>query len=283
LNSIDPLGQPGAEHLGLLVDYIKETYAGTTQRVHRLLQNGDTTYDLLWALFKPNTVAYTTCAGTQKPRGIKYESGEERTMSNGVEYFHIKGRYLDFDGKALGEVSIATGILKFRGSKPITSLEIFPLQYHPSKNQVEANLINCGRKFLSLTGVQHLQYEGKAFQMKKGEAIAMSVESKIMVDHALFLKTNPNYSRPSINQVANKRLGDSDIVDLWDLFDDDPASSQPDQVKLHARDLGDAKDEDLLICSPTVLGFSLHDKLWCMNPLPAPLCSCHKVCITVLT
>jgi hypothetical protein len=67
------------------------------------------------------------CPGTKKPRYIKYDFGKERTMSDGVVYFHIKGHYVDFNGKVFGEVSIDTGILKFRGSKPINSLDVFPL------------------------------------------------------------------------------------------------------------------------------------------------------------
>ena len=81
----------------------------------------------LWALFKPSTFAYTTCPGTKKPRCIKYDFGEEKTMPNGMEYFHIGGRYVDFSGKVFGEVSAETGILRYRGSVPINSLDVFLL------------------------------------------------------------------------------------------------------------------------------------------------------------
>lgn len=78
-------------------------------------------------------------------------------------YFHIKGRYVDFNGKVFGKVPINTGILKFRGSKPINSLDIFPLQYHENVDQVRAELVKCGQKFGSLKSVGHLQYSGTAF------------------------------------------------------------------------------------------------------------------------
>jgi hypothetical protein len=48
-------------------------------------------------------------------------------MSNKVIYFYIRGHYIDFDKKVFSEVFINMGILKFRGSKPINSLNIFPL------------------------------------------------------------------------------------------------------------------------------------------------------------
>jgi hypothetical protein len=120
-NSTDPLDPTCAEHLDLLIRHIKTTYADTRTRLLPLFMSGEIPYDLLWALFKPNTIAYTTCPETKKPRCIKYDFSEERTTSYGAEYFHIGGRYVDFDGKVFGKVSIQTGILKFRGSVPINS------------------------------------------------------------------------------------------------------------------------------------------------------------------
>ena len=54
------------KHLDLLVDFIKTTYKFTAQRLHSLLESGEITYDLLWALFKPNSTIYSTCFGTEK-------------------------------------------------------------------------------------------------------------------------------------------------------------------------------------------------------------------------
>ena len=52
------------EHLDLLLDFIKTAYASTTERLGPLLEKDQITYDLLWTLFKPNTLAYTKCFGT---------------------------------------------------------------------------------------------------------------------------------------------------------------------------------------------------------------------------
>ena len=211
-----------------------------------------------------------TCPGTKKPRCIKYDFGEERATSDRVVYFHIKGRYIGFNGKVFGEVPINTGILKFRGSKPINSLDVFPLRYHENVGHIRAELVKYGQKFGSLKSVRHLQYSGTAFQVVRGEAVATSISSRIMVDAAQFRKINPNYARPSIIRAANSRWHDSNPVDLW--FDDGgppppPPSPRADQVKVDDVDV-DMQDEDnLIICSPTVLGYSLNDKLWCKNPV----------------
>jgi hypothetical protein len=269
--STNPLDPTCAKHLDLLIQHLRATYTDTVTRLSPLLIGGEIPYDLLWALFKPNTFAYTTCPGTKKPRCIKYDFGEERTTSDEVAYFYIKGRYVDFDGRVFGEVSMDMGILKFRGSKPINSLDIFPLQYHNNADQVRAELVKCGQKFSSLNSVGHLQYSGKAFQVVKGEPVATSISSRIMIDAAQFRKINPNYARPSIIKAANSRRNDSSFIDLW--FDDGPPPPPPppraDQVKIDDVDVDiDMQEEDnLIICSPTVLGYSLHDKLWCKNPV----------------
>jgi len=117
-------------HLDLLIKYIKEAYETTTQQLIPLLDNGEITYDLLWALFKPDSVVYATCSGTQKPRCIRYDFGEEITKDD-TQYFQIEGRYFDFDGNIFGETLVEGGIAKFRGARLINTLGIFPLSYHP--------------------------------------------------------------------------------------------------------------------------------------------------------
>ena len=143
------------KYFNLLVDLLKKTYTSITKRLTALLKGHEITYDLLWALFKPNIVVYTTYYSTGKPRYIKYYFGEERKMDNNVKYFHLEYYYVDFDSKASGETSIELAIIKFRGTKRINSLDAFPLEYHPNKNEIKAHLVEYSRKFMSLIGVHH--------------------------------------------------------------------------------------------------------------------------------
>jgi hypothetical protein len=138
--------------MSLAREITPSSYADLTQRLSVLLKAKEITYDLLWALFKANTLVYTTCEGTEKPRCIKYESAAEETTQSGVEYFHIKGSYLDFDRNILGRVPIKTAILKFVRSKPVNSLEAFPLYHHEEEESIKKQLVECGRRFCSLRG-----------------------------------------------------------------------------------------------------------------------------------
>jgi hypothetical protein len=40
------------------------------------------TYDLLWTLFKPNTLAYAKCFGIDQPRCVRYELGKRPYQFN---------------------------------------------------------------------------------------------------------------------------------------------------------------------------------------------------------
>ena len=89
-----------------------------------------------------------------------------------------------------------------------------------------------------------------------------------MIDAAQFRKINPNYARPSLIRAANSRRHDSNSIELW--FNDDGGPPPPPravEVKVDDVDV-DMQDEDnLIICSLTVLGYSLNDKLWRKNPV----------------
>jgi hypothetical protein len=93
--------------------------------------------------------------------------------------------------------------------------------------------------------------------MKKNKPVEIIINSRIMVDAAMFQEINPNYTRPSIFKSDNS-------VDVWLIGDKLDESAMETSINLDA-----LTDEDLLICSPTVLGFSLNDKLWCKSCAPA--------------
>ena len=241
------------KHLNLLVDHIKDAYTSIGGRVTSLLACGEITYDVLWALFKPNDIVYGTCLGTQKPRCVIFDSGEVKKLDDGTEYFHIEGRYLDFDGKNFGHASTALGIFKFRGTKRIDKLEAFPLKYHPNEKEVRRQLTDCGKKFLTLGGSHLRHYDGVAFIMERGKINRVSVSGRIMVDGQLFLETNPNYTKPRVDELRK-----SDSFDGLFIFD----MLTADKIKANALGPSEMTENNLLTCSPTIPGFSFGTKKW---------------------
>jgi hypothetical protein len=98
--------------------------------------------------------------------------------------------------------------------------------------------------------------------MKKKAPVKVVVDRRIMVDAAYFREANPNYARPSINDPD--RAGPPAPPGVtWVVFGpEDTRNRSSDSVRSNGMDPSEVKGDDLLICSPTVLGFSLGNKLW---------------------
>ena len=87
----------------------------------------------------------------------------------------------------------------------------------------------------------------------------MSVNSRIIVDPVLFQEYNLNYTKPSINKLRKHTNSNIYIFDFAKLFDG-PAEKKLNKVKSNSKEPAELKNNNLLICSPTILGFSLNNK-----------------------
>lgn len=116
----------------LLLSYIDEDYTATRKALRPMLKAGTITYDLVWALFKPNTIAFTpTYHNKDDPRCFKVETAYEyESWMTGVKSWYVDGKYLEYDGKSFGLGDHQITIQDFKGHKKITSLSAYPLKYH---------------------------------------------------------------------------------------------------------------------------------------------------------
>ncbi len=187
------------------------------------------------------------------------------------KFFALDVRNINWDGKVFGEVSDMIIICEFAGARPITSLDAFPLKYHQDMSTVKSTLINRGRRFTALAGVHHCAYSGLAHVKKDPPAktVKFSAKGRLMVDSLTFREHNPNYNSPRVIGSVGRAIGGirarmndlgGELVDNTNnIFAAEPRSyiiSDPDKMQ----------DNDLLICSPTVLGFSLEKRIWGQLP-----------------
>ena len=64
--------------------------------LYPMLENGLITFELLWALWKPNTLAFTTTYGSpDEPRVFKVEMAEKHHGIMKGEYYYIEGKVWD--------------------------------------------------------------------------------------------------------------------------------------------------------------------------------------------
>ncbi|KAE9986895.1 hypothetical protein EG328_004337 [Venturia inaequalis] len=198
-------------HCKCLVRYLDEDYADTKKTLYPLLDAGNITFELLWALFKPNTIAYTSTYGDHdNPRCFKVDRAtKEKSFIKG-EWYAIEGRYLEYDGKNFGLGEFEVNIEDFKGSRKITSLSAYPLKYHKDEEGITKQLTERGKHFIQLTGQNFRCHKGLAFQKKRKGIQKFNINGRVMVDPATFRRINPNYQISVLKPKDDGDESDSD-------------------------------------------------------------------------
>ena len=198
-----------ASHLKVLIKYLDTDYVDTKKTLYPLLEANTITFDLLWALFKPNTIAYTPTYGNQdEPRAFKIEYAIKESSFLKGQWYSIEGRYLEYDGKSFGMGSMAAEVEFFKGARKITSLDCYPLSYHRESDTVRTKLLERGKRFVALRGMNYRFHKGMAFYKKKRSVIKVNISGRVMIDPAIHRRINPNYP------ISNVRPKDPDLLDL---------------------------------------------------------------------
>lgn len=220
-----------------LVSYIDEDYAEVKKTLYPLLEAGNITFDLMWALFKPNEIAVTSCYGNwEEPRCFKVEYATKlETMQRG-EWYSIEGRYLEYDGKAFGFGDFEVDVDSFKGPRKITSLATYPLKYHKNADKVTKQIVKRGEQFVEMEGMNYKFFKGMAYMKKKKMVAKININGRVMVDPATFRRINPNYPISFIKAKDSEDLfsfdSDSDECSCCeDESDNEPATGNNDGLK----------------------------------------------------
>lgn len=128
------------------------------------LPAGQITFDKLWTLFPPNTLAHSKDK-LKQVKVIRVKSACYYKDRDGSVEFRLSTDYLDSDGREVGYVCPQThNINQFRGTMPIRQFPCYPLHFHPQPEELRKELIVRGQRLLSLHGRHFQQYEGHALQ-----------------------------------------------------------------------------------------------------------------------
>lgn len=166
---------------------------------------GTVIYDLVWALFKPNTIAYTTTYGNKDdPRCFRVDyCYEQENWLTGEKNWMIEGRYLEYDGKVFGFGEHYVSIGEFRGSKKISNLNAYPMKFHKNPDKLREELIERGKKFVSMQGMNYVRQDGLGYLKYKNTVKKHNINGRVMVDPAIFRRLHPNYPLSYIRQVSS--------------------------------------------------------------------------------
>ncbi|KAI0922719.1 hypothetical protein AcV5_009616 [Taiwanofungus camphoratus] len=274
--------------LGVLLDYLRKDYHGTLTRIANLTSHGEITFDLLYAILVPRSILITECPITGELRAVQLKSVSKVSIGGGGLYDLICESVDAVDavdentplfdtinaelrkaggGKSYGRVENRIVLPSFKGTVKINSLDTYPLKYHPAHVELKKELLARGRKWISLRGIHHMNYKGTAaLMMNMGtckKAVKYSINSRIMVDRANFKQFNPNYDLPITKVEAPDMHQRDDMAPTPVTID--PNSHIPTlrvRSKTPGEDMLELTDDELILTSPVVYGFSLSDKIW---------------------
>lgn len=156
------------------------------------------------------------------------------------EWYCIEGRYLEYDGKSFGLGEFDSDVDAFKGARKITSLATYPLKYHNDPEGIKTQLIERGKHFISLQGMNYRFHKGLAFMKKKRAVAKVNINGRIMVDPSIFRRVNPNYL---ISLVKTNDL-DEDENDTDDCSDCCKSGDSDDDGVVGSTDYTDKRKKD---------------------------------------
>jgi hypothetical protein len=133
----------------------------------------------------------------------------------------------------------------FKGARKITSLNCYPLKYHKNEAKIRAELIERGKKFVSLQGVHYKSHEGMAYVKKRKQIIKVNINGRIMVDPAIHRRILPNYNISTVKPKDPDLLeSDSEDEDEEDCGCNQDSSDEGQGGSFEARDRKGHKSDD---------------------------------------
>jgi hypothetical protein len=209
-------------HLQLLYTILEEELRDTIARKNDLVLNGVVTHDLLWTIFEPEDEIFSMDGG--HPRAFRFESGEVNCRTGA---FDLEAKYIDFDGDDFGFRDKNFEVPPFGGTMPITALPVFPLRHHTDQITVRDSLVARGAVWEHYKGYHFKYYEGLAVGRFMRREFKFNIKSRIIIDAEAFNTFNPDES-VSVYPTCGKEL----------------------------------TDDQRLLATPTLRGYSLKEKRW---------------------
>ncbi|KAL5435304.1 hypothetical protein PMIN07_006606 [Paraphaeosphaeria minitans] len=270
--------QTTKKHANLLLDIVLKEFKDLIDTSQDMINKRVMTYEHLWTLFQPGSILFTRQDGQET--AVQLQSTRYGQDAGGNPVFWVVGKYVDWDGTAFGTGLLNLSISYYSGTRPIIQLRAFPLDYHPKVDEVKERLIERGAKVEELAGVNYKAYDGLAWHFGEfGTKDKYHVKGRIVIDTYGWNRFDPGHSIYT-TRLSNKNLvesdseeDDDDDLDHQSEAEDDDDFNEPsysDGMPLdgHFADEEDAAkrppltDQQKLICTPLLRGYSLKTKMW---------------------
>lgn len=250
------------EHLLLLHRTLKEELKEIIAVKHDYIANGVITYDHLWTIFHPDCNVYTTQGG--RDCALKFSEGTYIDSPRHGPCFQLTCHQIDWDGERFGYALQRPLVRGFSGTKPITEVEAFPLDFHPNCGAITEKLLTRGKLFEDYQGYHFKAYQGIAIAQTPCGPVKVNVDSRIIIDRYAYGRFNPN-EQVYLKSLTHKSGAGSDYDDNC-CYDDncyyDDGRDDGDLGYDNRSKRVPLTKEQLIICAASVKGYALKSKRW---------------------
>lgn len=158
--------------VNLLTSTIASDYHVTLANIKRLTSHSEITFDLIYAILIPRSIMVARCAFTGLPRLFELISWQR---VGGMYQLQLESIDLvDRTAKrsvGVGKIQTSVCLKPVRGTVKIDSLDAYPIKFHPDEEKLRETITKRGKKWVSLIGVHHKQYDGIA-AVKRSDSLS---------------------------------------------------------------------------------------------------------------
>ncbi len=157
------------------LQYVDEEQGKNIKSLENMIPNNEITWPLLWALFRPNIMLYHFHQYTEQHQVLLMRRMKIRMRQDHTQYWHIMCDMIADDGLKFGytkNLGISNRpdkyqdleIDEFEGALKMHDLAVYPLELSPNAAQIRSDVIERGRKYISMTGNTYLETRGPAMR-----------------------------------------------------------------------------------------------------------------------
>ena len=242
------------EHLALLTSLLRAELHNDLKARDDYILNGVITYDTLWMIFGPRCFVFRGQSG-DAARLYRAEYEED----NCSKYYDLRCEMVEWDGGKFGLNDFRWKIREFVGTAAITALTAFPLRYHPKLDEIKKELRDRGKVYESLCGYHFKYYQGVALKETVFGSVNVTVDSRIIIDTYGWNRFMPD-KQVSVSSLADFASANARNNDSDDEYEEENTPVRDDDLPNYSTI--SLTPDQLLICSPSLKGYSMKNKSW---------------------
>ncbi|KAJ5711737.1 ATPase AAA-type core [Penicillium malachiteum] len=255
------------EHIDIMLGYIYDLVEIGLRDVELLFSSSTpkTTFSSLWLLFKPGSDVYVREYGTYNTYVIESVTGGffSRKSGSRSSSYCVTVWYMNYyGGKYLTRSTRRIYIPAFEYEREITSLPLYPVQYHVDENPenpLRQQLIERGKRFVEMgKKPTYMEYTGPS----KMEPARTFTQTRVIVDHSPLREPDEDEDdelgkrtrKPTCPCATCKANGPTQHDVERRLFDN------YDSIDLQGQEV--ITDHQYLLCRSHVYAYVLKDRAW---------------------